>query len=306
MKPAQEETVSPLDKLRQISKAVTEDKLQSKDPSTRMQGAVHKIVQMKDDQLVANMKREENSIQKVRETVKRLQQQLSDKEDTNRELRVTVQKQQDEIDEISMMLKTAQMQVAAWCNGPKVDHANLMESMRLYYEEKCKKLSDILAAVSAKNRAIWGPVMSTMRDINNQASELSSSTRSQMDDLLTNMKQDILLAFAEANPKDWVEPDICEMPHVSEESVAGMQCAVNILTRAIAQVMEVVGAVQEYNLPDADSGDEPEAHIISQQLVLKRLTDVVNGLGCNLLGRFKEMQDQQNQNCPENIEEEQV
>ena len=263
-----------------------------------MKEAISKVVQMKDDQLVANMKREEVVVLQVRETVRKLQRKLAESEDANHELRSTIKRQQAEIDEISMMLKTAQMQVEAWCKGPNANQT--LEDMRAHYEQKCKKLSDTLTVIYAKNKNVWGPMRNKVRDLKVQVADLSSSTSNKLDALLTTMKQDLLLAFAEADPKDWVEP--CNLPHIAPESVAGMRLSVGVLMRAVAQVTEVIWAVQEFVLPQGGSGDDHGANIFSPHRVLKRLTDVLNGVHSNIMCRFEETWEQH----PEKLMEEQV
>ena len=108
----------------------------------------------------------------------------------------------------------------------------------------------------------------------------------------------IIIRETEADPKDWAEPDICGMAHLSVDSVDGMEASIAVLARCVAQQFRVVNAVQEFNMPDENSDEEVPPHIVLQHMTLKRLMDAMDGVVHNINGRFREMRDQQYENRP--------
>uniref|UniRef100_A0A7S1NE86 Uncharacterized protein n=1 Tax=Eutreptiella gymnastica TaxID=73025 RepID=A0A7S1NE86_9EUGL len=235
-----------------------------KEDGTKFANIVHELMRRKDAALADSLMREELNTNKFRLRVEELHDELWAKKRACSELRSRNQDLQQELVAYKRSMDFFRMELNGIRQSRNIpipedlgSEEEVQKSMRDYFEHKCKATERKLDELRNTQREQLKPVARNARTLVQQSKALMQTARASLRDTMKQMKDDVELAFMQANPHDWVVTEGCWRSHCGKAVVEQMHCRVNEVVAALIQVLDLVG-VKDPNLRDVGTELPPE------------------------------------------------
>jgi len=283
------------------------------DDKAELRSLVERIVANKDDQLVVVMKREEGMVTKLRLKNRQLKEALAEAGREIDKLKVDLQERADAHAEVAMLLKASQLQVAALrsiAKGPELkaieedmNKTEHFDKMLHYYEKKYKEAAAKLSSMQNDQNKKLAPIYAKVKELSEESRDLLTSSRDAISWALDHLKQDVEMAFLEADPASWAPQTECEEPHCSEATVEELEKAVINLQRICMKLMQTVGVEDDDTFMQFPPDGQGDTRIDMQIWQVKLVGQAVGNLQFHVRNKFKEIQGLTQNSAAEELEE---